>query len=168
MLYTTKIGELCNHVSSHFPVWIYPSSRKLSDVEALCIIEQFGTFQKNWNTHGTLLVSHVHVLFNYFMVVIVDTNVIAPSGCAIDASVRCVKEICKQMQVDFFQRHMIHVLKNEMSSIEQIDMLQLNETNIDMLFFNHASIQRVEQLQREWLIPIKRSWLERNIATLIG
>ena len=94
-------------------VWIYAADRFLSTSEVSLIQEKLNDFAENWKTHGKSLRADAKVLNDVFVVFATDIQVGSASGCSIDTSVRLMKELCKLINVDFFNRLKVIVSVND-------------------------------------------------------
>ena len=74
-------------------VWVYQSNRKLSDKEVVFIQQKLLAFCNDWKAHQTHLISSYKVLYNRFIILLVDEQQQNASGCSIDSSVKIIKEI---------------------------------------------------------------------------
>ena len=94
-------------------VWIYQSSRVFTFPEAVRIEEQLKDFAANWKSHGTPVKGYGNLLFGQFVIFMADETASGVSGCSTDSSVRLVKNIEKDFQVDMFDRQMLAFVVNE-------------------------------------------------------
>lgn len=83
-------------------VWVYQADRPLSEGEVKTIDESLQSALGQWAAHGQPLLASAQVVENRFVIVGVDEDYSSPSGCSIDASVRTVQEIGRQIAADFF------------------------------------------------------------------
>ena len=85
-------------------VWIYQSSRKFVISEALEIEELLQEFVQNWNSHGDPVKGYANLFFGQFLIFMADETATGVSGCSTDSSVRLVKVIETNYNVDLFNR----------------------------------------------------------------
>src|SRR5437762_640871 len=106
--------DLKNLIPAEFPhnsrVWIYQSSRAFIEKEEKEINEQLLHFYSGWQAHGAPVKGWAGLLFRQFIVVIADETDVDVSGCSTDSSVRVVKSIERQYDVNFFDRMMLTFL----------------------------------------------------------
>jgi hypothetical protein len=143
-------------------VWIYQCSRLFSLSEALQIEDMLNNFVSNWQSHGTPVKGFATLFFGRFIIMMADETATGVSGCSTDSSVRVVKEIEQKFGVHLFDRTTMAFLKNE-----KIELLPLSQISYavengfitgDTLFFNNL-VDTKTLLEKEWLIPVKNSWL---------
>lgn len=148
-------------------VWVYQSSRLFLISEALEIEEMMNSFVENWNSHGTPVKGYANLLFGQFIVIMADETATGVSGCSTDSSVRLIKQVEEKFKVDMFNRQNLAFLVNE--KIQMIPMAQLkyafenNFINAETLYFNNLVASK-ESLLREWMIPVKDSWLAGRLS----
>lgn len=148
-------------------VWVYQSSRLFMLSEALEIEELLNGFAAEWRSHGAEVAAYANLLFGQFIILMADERQAHVSGCSTDSSVRFIKDLCERFEVDFFNRtNLAFVVK------ERIQMLPMNQVkyaidngfiNPDTLYFNNL-VQTKAELENNWIIPIKDSWLRNRIA----
>ena len=148
-------------------VWIYQSSRLFTVSEALQIEEMINQFAQNWLSHGIPVKGAAHLFFGQFVVLIADESATGVSGCSTDSSVRLIKEIEKIFGVNMFDRLALAFIDKD--KVQILPMPQLKYAveqgfiTADTLFFNNVVLTK-EQLENNWIIPVKDSWLAKKIS----
>lgn len=147
-------------------VWIYQSNRLFTLSEALHIEDLLKNFYVRWESHGAPVKGHADLIFGQFIIIMADETATGVSGCSTDGSVRLIKEIEKTFNVTMFDRLLMAFIVKE--KIQLIPLPQLNYAlendfiNADTLYFNNL-VQTKEELEKNWLVPIKESWLASRI-----
>ena len=160
------LQELVKHIPKDFSddsrVWVYQSSRAFIEREAAEVNEQLYQFYTQWQTHGEPVKGWAKLLFNQFIVFMADESQSAVSGCSTDSSVRVVKSIERQYDVNMFDRMVITFLVNEKAQMLPMNQVQyaLEKGYIqkDTPLFNNVVLTKAE-LMSKWLIPLNESWL---------
>jgi len=146
---------------SNFPLnsrlWVYPSDRVLTEKEQAFINESLVQFTQQWAAHGKQLEASSAVLYDTFLVLIVNENVEPASGCSIDSSVKIIKEIGTKLNVDFFNRNNIIFLKN--NEIEFTNLSNLTQLNDEIVF--NSSVANFQDFQNKFELPFKESALAK-------
>jgi len=148
-------------------VWIYQSSRLFTISEALQIEEMINRFAQNWDSHGAPVKAAAHLFFGQFVVLMADETATGVSGCSTDSSVRLIKEIEMTFGVNMFDRLALAFIVRD--KVQILPMPQLRYAveqgfiNADTLFFNNVVLTR-EDLENNWIIPAKDSWLAKKIS----
>lgn len=154
-----------NALPGHARVWIYQSDRKLTDAEVQHIEKAAEVFLKDWNTHGTKLSAGLVVIYNRFIVLAADEAVVAASGCSIDSSVRFLKTIAQELNIDLFDRLNI-AYRNSTGEVVTLKMaafeaaIQSGEITKETVVFNNL-INTWDDLKSKWEVPALSSWHAR-------
>ena len=148
-------------------VWIYQSSRAFIEKEEREINEQLHQFYTQWQSHGAPVNGWAKILFKQFIVIIADETEVMVGGCSTDSSVRVVKSIERQYDVNFFDRMMITLLrkgKAEMLPFTQIQYaIDKGYIDKDTLLFNNIATDK-KGLMETWLVPLSESWLAARVS----
>lgn len=140
-------------------VWIYSADRELSGTEKIYTKEKLKEFVEGWAAHGKGLMAAADVLFDRFIILAVDEQQVRASGCSIDSSVRFIKELGSELNVDFFNRLKLYVVKDE--EIKRIHIADLILHENDLLF--DPMIADLNDFRNNWLIPVKESMLFKQM-----
>ena len=73
-------------------LWIYPFPHTLTAEEQCTVKQTLGEFLNNWKSHGTPIKGGYKLLYDQFLVIVAE-DPSAVSGCAIDESVRLLKQL---------------------------------------------------------------------------
>lgn len=148
-------------------VWVYQSGRIFSLSEAFEVEDKLNAFTAQWQSHGTPVKGEAHLFFGQFIVLLADETATGVSGCSTDSSVRLIKEIEQQFQVNLFDRITLAFLINNKIQLLPISQLTYGVENSfiqpDTLYFNNL-VQTKEELENSWIIPVKDSWLRSKIT----
>src|SRR2546423_1026661 len=109
---------------SHSRVWIYQAGRSFSLVEEKIISESLKDFCSGWVAHGNPLQTSFKIEYNQFIILSVDESSAGASGCSIDGSVRTLKELENQLNINFFDRTKVAFLVDD--KIQTYALSQLN------------------------------------------
>jgi hypothetical protein len=77
----------------HGRLWVFPASRRLSPDEASRLLADTDAFLDSWAAHGAPLRSARELREDQFLLVGVDDDTEAPSGCSIDALVGRLRDL---------------------------------------------------------------------------
>jgi hypothetical protein len=148
-------------------VWVYQASRIFSISEALDIEEMLKTFTEQWKSHGTPVKGAAHLFFGQFIILMADETASGVSGCSTDSSVRLIKEIEQNFGVDMFDRTSLAFIVKDKVQLLPLSQLQYAFDNQfitrDTLYFNNL-VQTKDELENQWIIPLKDSWLAGRLA----
>ena len=150
-------------------VWIYQSSRLFSMGEALDLENKINDFCSQWQSHGEKVKAFGNLFFGQFIVLMADDTV-SVGGCSTDSSVRFIKSLGELYRVDFFNRTNLAFFINE-----KIEVLPLSQVTYaaengflkpETPYFNNL-VQNKKELENNWIIPIKDSWLASKLQALV-
>ena len=148
-------------------VWIYQCSRIFTLDEALEIEEMLKEFTTQWKSHGTPVKAAGYLFFGQFIILMADEQATGVSGCSTDSSVRMIKDIEQRFGVSMFDRTVLAFVMNEKVQLLPLSQLQYAMDNGFIspltLYFNNL-VQTKEELERNWIIPVKDSWLANKIS----
>jgi hypothetical protein len=100
-----------------------------------------------------------------------DESQTSVGGCSTDSSVRFVKQIGQQFNVDFFDRNSLAFVVKDKVQILPMNQLQYafqnNFIDTDTLYFNNTVLTKSE-MESNWIIPIKSSWIARKLKIEVG
>lgn len=145
--------------------WIYQSSRLFTLSEALAIEELLKDFTDNWLSHGVPVKGAGYLFFGQFIILMADERATGVSGCSTDSSVRLIKEIEQRFSVNMFDRTTLAFFINDKIQLLQISQVVYAFDNgflqPDTIYFNNL-VQTKEELENNWMVPIKNSWLKKR------
>lgn len=153
-----------SNMPSDARLWVYQCNRHLSDVEVKSIKEAGNRFVSDWAAHGASLKASFDVLYNLFLVIAVDEKQAIASGCSIDKSVKFVKELEQQMNLNLFDRMQVAYRNgNKIAVCRLSDFEKLaaeNLVNASTIVFNNMVATKAA-FDTEWEVPLKQSWQSR-------
>lgn len=134
-------------------VWVYTAKRNFNEQEKIFIQSNLDAFLSQWNTHGKDLFANGSILHDTFIVIVSDESKIQSSGCSVDSSVRFIKDLGRELNIDFFDRLNVIVEKEgEMKRVHFNDLANYSSWNI----FNPL-VNNLDGLRNNWLIPVDKS-----------
>ncbi len=146
-------------LASDSRVWVYQSNRPFSDNEKAQLTEAFKVFVDSWAAHGSKLVADAIIIGDYFVVLAVDEKTAMASGCSIDSSVKFIKTIGQQFNIDFFNRLKLVVQNNEETKMISFSDLGQYE---DWKIYN-TLVNTIDLLNSSFLIPVSESELFKMV-----
>lgn len=147
-------------------VWAYSISKPLSDEEKKQLLLDANAFASQWTAHENKLSAQCSIEENCVLLVQVDEEVYAASGCSIDKLQRFIKSAEQKFNLELLNRLLVPV---EISGHYQI----LKSSEIKTLLENknlspesrilNTAISTEAELQH-WKQPLKASWLSKYIV----
>ena len=145
-------------------IWIYQSNRKFSDAEFASIEEDVKVFLDRWETHGTSLESSYQMKYNRFIILAVNQEVQAASGCSIDKSVGFIQSLEQKYNVDLLDKMNVTFKNGEhiahKSLIDFKKMAKEKAVTENTIVFNNL-INTVLEFKESWEVPAMDSWHSR-------
>ncbi len=147
-------------------VWVYQSNRLFGMSEALQIEDLLSHFTSNWKSHGTPVKGFGSLFFGQFIILMADENAAIVGGCSTDSSVHLIKEMEDLCKVSLLNRQSLAFIIKDKVELLPLNQLQYaidnNFIHAGSLYFNNL-VQTKEELENNWLIPVKESWLANRI-----
>ncbi|WP_246197699.1 hypothetical protein [Chitinophaga agrisoli] len=150
-------------------VWIYQSNRPFNERESLEINEQLHQFASQWLSHGDPVKGYGQLFFNQVVVLMADESATGVSGCSTDGSVRLVKSLERQYEVNLFDRLLLgFIVKDKLQLLPMAQVAHAFENgyiNEDTLYLNNTVLTK-QELEEKWLQPVKDSWVMKKVQTV--
>ena len=134
-------------------VWIYGADRFLNTQEEIFIQNNIDSFISKWATHGTELVATGGILHHNFIVIVSDESNVRNSGCSIDSSVRFIKDLGRELNIDFFNR--LSVLLEKEGIYKRVHFKDLSLYQ-DWNMFD-PMVKNLKDLREKWEVLVGES-----------
>jgi hypothetical protein len=144
-----QIYNLFEGFSDDSRVWLYNASRPITPTEAAFVQENLEHFASQWKAHSTPLKAKACMLNEYTIAFVVDQSEASASGCSVDSSVRFVKELGKELEVDFFNRMQV-VVENKEGQRALHPYRKLAE--LEGYAHYNPLVDTLKVLKEEWLV----------------
>ncbi|NNF15081.1 MAG: hypothetical protein HKN72_17785 [Gemmatimonadetes bacterium] len=149
----------------HGRLWVFPASRTLSPDEVRRTTDVVDAFLGEWAAHGVPLRSARQVRHAQFLLVGVDVDAEAPSGCSIDALVNRLRILGEELGVTFIDHSPIWFRDGETIRTTPRPafraLAESDEVSLESVVFD-TSLTTVSQLRDEELEkPVSDSWHAR-------
>jgi hypothetical protein len=149
--------------------WVYQASRNLTDAEANEVELLASGFAAQWKSHGAALKAAAAVLYNRFLVMMVNEDAGSASGCSIDSSVAQIRSIEQKLNIDLFDRINLAYLNvdDQLATVHANKVAEAFEhgaLNEQTTVFNNM-VTSYAELQSNWRIPLVESWAAARVPT---
>ena len=145
-------------------IWIYQSSRKFSDEEVSDIENDLVEFLNNWSAHGASLESSFQIKYNRFIIIAVNQEVQAATGCSIDASVVFIQNLEQKYGIDLLDKMNVAFKQGEFITYKTLlDFKKLakdKSVSENTIVFNNL-VNTIEEWKENWEVPASESWHSR-------
>lgn len=154
--------QLFEQMPDHSRVWIYQSDRVLTDAETLLIKQKLRDFIQSWKSHQKSLNAHANIMYQQFILLAVDEQYEAPSGCSIDSSVAFLKNLEQEFKINLFDRLKFawkaddHQIRCSTRS-EFATLYAAGKINDQTIVFNNL-VQTKKELLQKWEVELALSW----------
>jgi hypothetical protein len=162
-----------NNLKPESKLWIYGANRPFEPNDAKQIEQILDQFCETWAAHGTKLNCGFNLLYNRFILIAVDEESAAASGCSIDKAVEIVRQIDERFSLDLFNRlrsFEVDQVKNTVSAltIEEVqEGLATGEIDEDTRIVNMQALQ-LGHLIPNFTLPLSHTWLRKYLRTEPG
>ncbi len=164
---TTKPSLALDQLDEKSRIWIYQSDRVLSDNECLVLQSKLDLFTQGWTSHNRSLKASASIFYNRFIVVFLDEQASSgASGCSIDKLVHFITDLGRNIDADFMNRMLFHILQND--SIMAVPLHELSKMIKEGIIDNKALVfdslvKDKKTWENRWLVPLEESWHNRFI-----
>ena len=145
-------------------IWIYQSNRKFSDIEIQEIEEELKIFLDNWTAHGQHLEASFVTRYNRFIIIAVNQEIQAATGCSIDASVQLIQIFEQKYNVDLLDKMNVTYKMGEHVAfkplIEFKKLAKEKAVSGNTIVFNNL-LNTVGEWKDFWEVPAGESWHNR-------
>lgn len=145
-------------------IWIYQSNRKFSDEEVAQIEVELKAFLENWAAHGAGLEASYQLKYNRFIIIAINQETQAATGCSIDASVHFIQQLEKKYNVELLDKMNVTFRNGEHIAykplIEFKKMAKDKAVTANTIVFNNL-VNTVGEWQDYWEVPAGESWHSR-------
>lgn len=147
-------------------VWIYQANRSFSDIELEEIKEKLTVFISNWAAHGTDLQAGFDIKYKRFIILAVDQDVQAATGCSVDSSVHFIQQLEKEYNVDLMDKMNVSYKQGEYVAYKTLTdfrkMAKDKAVSKNTIVFNNL-VTTIGDFNENWEVPASESWHNRFI-----
>ena len=160
---------MLDQLSPQSRIWIFQSTRKLSEFEQDFIRQKMDEFIPQWAAHGDSLFGGYDVREFHFLIVAVDESKAMASGCSVDTLMHKVQEIGKELEIDFMNRLMIAYEADgeiQLAPMEEFKALIRSGTvDGNTTVFNNLVPTKAE-FDQAWKTTVANSW-HKNLLQIV-
>jgi hypothetical protein len=144
-------------------LWIFPASRRLSEDEQHRVLAEADAFIQQWTAHGVPLSAGRDLRHDQFMLVGVNEKAAGVSGCSVDALVRRMDQLGRELGVDLVDNG--PVLYRDGQAIRRAsrdrfaDLASRGAVGLDTVVFDNT-LTRVGDIGR-WEVRAADAWHAR-------
>ena len=153
-----------NTLPEHSRVWIYQANRSFTNDEIFEIEKKLNVFIKDWTAHGQDLESGYKIVYKRFIVIALNQNLNAATGCSIDASVHFIQDLEKQYDIDLMDKMNVSYKQGEFIAYKPLKdfkrMAKDRAVSKNTIVFNNL-VTNIVEFNENWEVPASESWHSR-------
>jgi hypothetical protein len=144
-------------------LWIFPAARPLAEEERRRVLAEADRFIDQWTAHGVPLKAGRDIRHDQFVLVGVDEKAAGVSGCSVDALVRRMDQLGRELGVDLVDN--APVIYREGPAIKRVSREQFAElasrgaVGLDTVVFDNT-VAKVGDVNR-WEVRAADAWHAR-------
>ncbi len=147
-------------------IWIYQSNRSFSEVELEEITKKLTVFLGGWTAHGADLQAGFEIKYKRFIVIALNQQMNAATGCSIDASVKLIQDLETTYEVDLMDKMNVSYKQGEYVAYKTLidfkKMAKDKAVSKNTIVFNNLVNSKAEYLEF-WEVPASESWHSRFV-----
>ena len=145
-------------------VWIYQANRSFTNEELEEIQSRLDQFVTQWTAHGADLQAGYLIKYKRFIILALDQQINAATGCSIDASVHFIQQLENEFNVDLLDKMNVSYKQGEFIAYKSLSdfrkMAKQKAVSPKTIVFNNL-VNTKEEYLHEWEIPLEESWHNR-------
>ena len=145
-------------------VWIYQANRSFSENEIEEIKTKLNIFIENWSAHGSDLQSSYDIVYKRFIVIALNQDLNAATGCSIDDSISFIQQLEKDYNVDLMDKMNVSYKQGEFIAYKPlsdfIKMAKQKAVSKNTIVFNNL-VTNIAEFKENWEVPASESWHSR-------
>ncbi len=155
-----------NNLPDTSRVWIYQAQQAFSAELSAEIQQQVQAFAQQWVSHNRALRASGEVLYDQFIVLMVDESQAGASGCSIDKSVHFMQALEAKYGINLFDRMTFTYKDGDQvmtAPREQFARLYAEgKINDETLVFDNL-IKTKGEFSNKWIKSLGQSWHKRMV-----
>lgn len=150
------------HLPPHARLWLFLSDTALSAAQQEDLNIQLTAFTATWKSHGNSLSAGFDIQHSQLIVIAVDQQAEAPSGCSIDKAFRLLQDFGFAHKIDFFNRLLVPVetadglLVVHRSALPA--MISNGQLSLEQSYYD-LTITRLDALETSFKKPLNQGWV---------
>lgn len=143
-------------------LWVFGAARALDRAERARLLEAVDGFLDQWKAHGAPLTGARDLREDRFLMVAVDEASVPPSGCSIDAMVRVLIDVEKELGVPLVGHGSVF-WRDPDGSVRTADRAEFRRlaeaggVSADTSVID-TTLTRVDRLRDDWERPARTAW----------
>lgn len=147
-------------------IWIYQADRSLTENEISEIKQKLEVFLEQWTVHGSTLQASYEIRYKRFIIIALNQELQAASGCSIDASVNFIQQLEKEYNIELLDKMNVSYRQGDFIAYKPLldfkKMAKQKAISQNTIVFNNLVTNKYEYLNY-WEVPARDSWHARFI-----
>jgi len=147
-------------------VWIYQANRSFSEDELQEIQSKLDVFVENWAAHGSDLQAGYTIKYKRFIILGLNQNLNAATGCSIDSSVHFIQQLEKDYNVDLMDKMNVSFKQGRYVAYKTLvdfrKMAKDKAVSKNTIVFNNL-VNTISEFNDNWEVPASESWHSRFV-----
>ena len=149
-----------NELANDSRIWIYQSSKELTDDETKNISLELNEFINSWESHGKPVLSGYQIKYNRFIIIAADSS-IDVSGCSIDSSVNFIQKLETKYKIELLDKMNVAYRSDsviKVVSIKEFKSLVKDKSITESTIVFNNLVSNISEYDKYWEVSIKDSW----------
>lgn len=146
-------------------LWVYQSSKLLTDTDVDKLMQQGKSFVESWTAHGAALKASFDIVYKRFIVIAVDEKQAQASGCSIDKSLAFIQSIEQEYGLQLLDRMQVAYRDNnkeiQVCSLPEFEKLAVQGVVTPHTIVFNNMVTTKNAFDTSWEIPLQESWQNR-------
>lgn len=147
-------------------IWIYQANRSLTENEISEIEQKLRAFLEQWTVHGSNLEASYEIRYKRFIIIALNQELQAASGCSIDASVNFIQQLEKEYNIELLDKMNVSYRQGDFIAYKPLldfkKMAKQNAVSQNTIVFNNLVTNKYEYINY-WEVPARDSWHARFV-----
>jgi hypothetical protein len=143
-------------------LWIFAAGRPLAAAEQDRLLGAVDTFLDGWTAHGEPLAAARDLRYDQFLFVAVDESAAGASGCSIDAMVRTLTELERELGLELVNHGpVLYRVERTIARADRpafADLARRGAVTPDTVVFDNTLTRVGDLTAGRWELPARESW----------
>lgn len=153
-----------NELPDSCRIWIYQSNHPFKEEDLPELNKKLQQFIHEWTVHGANLSASYEIKYNRFVIIGVDEDYAATSGCSVDASVHFIQKLEQEYNVDLLDKMNVIFKQGEFLTYKDLKdfktMVKNRSVSPKTIVFNNL-VNTKGEYKDYWEVPLEESWHKR-------
>lgn len=153
-----------NELPDSARIWIYQANTPFKEEDIPQLQKELQQFIEEWTVHGANLSASYEIKYKRFIILGVDEDYAATSGCSVDTSVHFIQHLEEKYRVDLLDKMNVVFRQGDYLAFKELKdfkrMVKDRAVSANTVVFNNL-VNTKSEYEEYWEVPIKGSWHNR-------